>query len=1063
MTKDQEVDFRLAPGQALNYKDIMAMKDELDKVDVSGFPEVVILYAFSGPSGRADGFEAWARRAGASRQLHVKVIMCDLISGIDLADELAWQGIYDKLTNDEFHASLWSPPCSTFSVVRHLPGGPPVLRGPAGPDLYGLPRLKPKHKEQVRMGTLLAIRAARGIEAQRRGGRPWILESPSPAHDCASIFSLPEIISAGGAEATSTDFVQCMLGADSMKKTRLLSSHPLSESLSSSCSHDRRWWRLPPTGEWIHSSHPPLRGRHRAVSPTSWGREGPQPISPEYLTKQAAAYPSALNAFLAAELVSLIEAPVVVHPPASEARRHTSLKAPAGFARTGKWGNALVAVDCLKRSSPPSDEVFDSKRRATMTTHLRPVDENMYRKENEEAAAIGGMRKPQRSLTKLPLVVEVGRRLRTMLENAVSQYPRLAQSCLDALGNKEKAKDIPQDHLEAVRILLASVLKTENIEPIKRGYFSTEIRAHLLDSWRSMTKDPDWAVTKWLVSEGVPAGLARHPEDCGIFPRTPVDGLPTDSLHTDPSEFLPYASVESDDDAWAQVQQLVQKGWLLEFDTWDQLKHFLGADPVLSKFGLVLKERAGIVKKRLILDAKASGISEVASKRERILLPRILDITHNVLNLQAVGPEEIELFILDFADAFWLLPLAPDERRWFTSRLRGKYFCFLRNAQGSRNAPLGWGRLAALLGRLTQSIFGRHEALTEIYTDDPCLCLRGSRAERSKLIAMTCILWLSLGFPLSWAKGCRGPRADWIGAHFSITNSRQYEERGITVRIMDDLFQSAQVMLVDVLGLNVVAKKKLRQLTGKLSNIANLLWPWRPFLRPLYGVIYNEDSTAPLHCVWVKAIQEPLRWFQHFFRSSGGMIERCFSLECYLNVTTHIDMVIDASPWGIAGVLLLDGRAQEYFSDALSTHDVEIFKHQIGESDGQQTWEALAALVAIRVWRSRWQKHRVRLTVKGDNVAMLTLIVNLRPKSAQLQLIGQELALEFCHFSFVPIVAKHLPGVANTVADALSRLHQPGSTKDPNLEYLKQARSIQVPAREISYYQSAAQAPKKSG
>ena len=94
---------------------------------------------------------------------------------------------------------------------------------------------------------------------------------------------------------------------------------------------------------------------------------------------------------------------------------------------------------------------------------------------------------------------------------------------------------------------------------------------------------------------------------------------------------------------------------------------------------------------------------------------------------------------------------------------------------------------------------------------------------------------------------------------------------------------------------------------------------------------------------------------------------------------------------------------------------------------------------------------------------MLTLIVNLRPKSAQLQLIGQELALEFCHFSFVPIVAKHLPGVANTVADALSRLHQPGSTKDPNLEYLKQARSIQVPAREISYYQSAAQAPKKSG
>ena len=175
-----------------------------------------------------------------------------------------------------------------------------------------------------------------------------------------------------------------------------------------------------------------------------------------------------------------------------------------------------------------------------------------------------------------------------------------------------------------------------------------EIRAHLLAGWRSVSQDPDWAVADWLLASGVPAGILRHPEDCGIFPRTLVGGMPPDSLHSDPNDFASYSSVESDSDAWRQVRRLVDKGWLLEFDTLDQLKAFLGADPILSKFGLVVKTRNGITKKRLILDAKASGISEIASKKERILLPRILDVAHNILNLQALGPEEVELFILDY-------------------------------------------------------------------------------------------------------------------------------------------------------------------------------------------------------------------------------------------------------------------------------------------------------------------------------------------------------------------------------------------------------------------------------
>ena len=250
----------------------------------------------------------------------------------------------------------------------------------------------------------------------------------------------------------------------------------------------------------------------------------------------------------------------------------------------------------------------------------------------------------------------------------------------------------------------------------------------------------------------------------------------------------------------------------------------------------------------------------------------------------------------------------------------------------------------------------------------------------------------------------------------------------------------------------------MRQLTGKLSNIANLLLPWRPFLRPLYAVIYNEHSNAPKNCVWRKCIEPQLLWFSCFFRSSGGMIERHFSVSCYMASNKSVEMVLDASPWGIAGILMVNGTPEEYFSDALSTDDLMIFDHERGQAEGQQVWESLSALVALRLWRHRWQQHRVRLAVRGDNVAMLTLIVNMRPRSAQLQIIAQEIAIEFCNFSFVPVIAEHIPGVANKQADVLSRRHQPGAVTE-ELTFLAAATEVLAPRRSKDYYFTLRSAP----
>ena len=52
---------------------------------------------------------------------------------------------------------------------------------------------------------------------------------------------------------------------------------------------------------------------------------------------------------------------------------------------------------------------------------------------------------------------------------------------------------------------------------------------------------------------------------------------------------------------------------------------------------------------------------------------------------------------------------------------------------------------------------------------------------------------------------------------------------------------------------------------------------------------------------------------------------------------------------------------------------------------------------------------------------------DLKSKGFGPNLIAKEMALDISEFCYRPDVMKHVPGIANKAADALSRLLQPGS------------------------------------
>ena len=147
--------------------------------------------------------------------------------------------------------------------------------------------------------------------------------------------------------------------------------------------------------------------------------------------------------------------------------------------------------------------------------------------------------------------------------------------------------------------------------------------------------------------------------------------------------------------AETEMNCFVLKGYVAKFDSYDDVVDFLdGERPVLSHLRVVSKLRYGVMKHRLVFDARESGITSASTNVERVLLPRVHDVVADSMSLWKDKSEFefIRFLVLDFENAFWQIPISVQERKFFVTRVNHRYYVLLRAAQGSRTAPLLWAR-----------------------------------------------------------------------------------------------------------------------------------------------------------------------------------------------------------------------------------------------------------------------------------------------------------------------------------------------------------------------------------
>jgi hypothetical protein len=678
-------------------------------------------------------------------------------------------------------------------------------------------------------------------------------------------------------------------------------------------------------------------------------------------------------------------------------------------------------------------------------------------RKQEDIDCIGGMARTSRCVAALPGNIVAGGQIRVLMDAFLLRWPDLIATCCSAIGAEDPSAGPSEASLDELREILAVHLRTSDTGPVANGDCTSPIRAGLLSAWASKAGDPGAAAAAW-VRDGAPAGILSDPLLAGVFPLAelvPGDVLDPAALEHDLDGFTNYAGIDEDLDVRSQIEAFTAKGYLKEFACLAECTAYLGAPPLLSRFGAITKLRHGKVKKRIILDVKRSRVKECTRKVHRVPLPRVTDVAFDILDsLAKFGFEPgdgIELLVLDFSDAFWNIPLAAEERRFFVGQLRGKFYVFLRAAQGSRNGPLAWAGVISLVMRLVQAVFwerGVCPVRLNTYVDDPLAMIRGTVAERRRLIAMLILLWRALGLPLAFSKGCLGRSVGWIGLVVEV------QVHSVIVTISAARIAELLSLTVEALAGNVVSRKWLRSYAGKANSFASILVFWRPFLQFLWAAIYSENSQgAPANCVWTRQILLSLQWIAAFLRDQKGDMQRRFSLEAFRGRGQSVSMCFDASPWGAGGFLIVDGKLQSWFATAFTVVDERAVSLVFGTSTCQQVAEALAILFGLRAWLSAWQDKALRLEVRSDSVTALSMLARMQTSSPHVGVVAREVALTLSSACVRPCVIAHTPGVANKLADALSRRYQPGAAWQRPAAVALIAECILAP-RDASYYRT---------
>ena len=343
----------------------------------------------------------------------------------------------------------------------------------------------------------------------------------------------------------------------------------------------------------------------------------------------------------------------------------------------------------------------------------------------------------------------------------------------------------------------------------------------------------------------------------------------------------------------------------------------------------------------------------------------------------------------DIKEAYSMIPIHPDDQSLLGVRWMGTVYIDKVLPFGLRSAPKIF---TAVADALQWILIQKGVKIVLHYLDDFIL-VSGSLVEASyqkNILISTC---RALGVPLEPSK-LEGPTTclQFLGIEFDTV--------ALQLRLPPVKLTRLRAELQSALSKRTMTKHDLQSLTGLLQHATKVIQPGRPFLRRLHAL--QSVGSCPHHLVRLNiAARADITWWHTFVENWNGL-----SILWSVGVCSPSIIVIsDASgSWGCGAFyssfwfnMTWPSQAQE-FSIAVK--------------------ELFPVVIAAAIYGKYWSGQLVQFSV--DNAAVVHVLKATYSRESHLMHLIRVLVFLASHFKFW-FTASHIPGVTNTLADALSR------------------------------------------
>ena len=345
---------------------------------------------------------------------------------------------------------------------------------------------------------------------------------------------------------------------------------------------------------------------------------------------------------------------------------------------------------------------------------------------------------------------------------------------------------------------------------------------------------------------------------------------------------------------------------------------------------------------------------------------------------------------VDIREAYRNISVHPEDRWLLGLSWRGGIFIDTVLPFGLRSAPKIFNAIADALEWVAQE--NGVDAIYH-YLDD-FLVLGAPGSDRCANDLATLMKWTTwLGLPVAQEK-VEGPTTvlTFLGIEIDSTT--------FVLRLPEEKLVALKTLIAAWRDRRWCRKSELRSLAGKLQHACKVVRPGRSFLRRVFELLQGVDRDHH-HIRLNKAMQSDLTWWDQFLDSWNGV---SLLRPARLSSPDH-HIYTDASGSFGCGAIWACNWLQFRWPQTYSTVPIA-------------PKELVPIVMACVIWGHTWKGQVVH--VHSDNDAVVAVVNSGYSRDPQLMQLVRSLFFVLATWD-IALHACHIPGVLNTVADAISR------------------------------------------